>query len=284
MIMRFSSWAVYPELVSRSNHFVVSMFTRARGTRPPVRKAIKKRREQKLAPFLLVGYCELFIRQKNFGRSHKFYSLNFGGQANALESSALPAAAFKGEQILVVEMGGNLVEITLERNRRPKTQEISFRAGFFRHFAQFRLRVIHAEKSTSDVPGIRSIYAPDIDVVLLRVFDRGIHVRTDRSKIPAKVIDTRRNQQDRASLTFSRQSFNQVLQFQIRTGKGAKSTIRNAQRFGCERVVRGEILTHDGRTVTPIKHADIRGRRLSHHEGPQVVPLVGDILVQRIIN
>src|SRR3984893_11651413 len=69
-----------------------------------------------------------------------------------------------------------------------------------------------------------------------------------------------------------------------RSMRSSNSTKRNAQGFRCDGMVLGEILSHGGLAVAPVKHAHIRGWRLSHHECFQVVPLRGDRLVQRIID
>src|SRR6267143_4659179 len=74
-------------------------------------------------------------RQKSLRRRQEFDLWKLGDHVDAYESSFLSAAAIKGQKILIVQMGANLVKIRLQRDGRTRAKVIGFSAGFVRKLA-----------------------------------------------------------------------------------------------------------------------------------------------------
>src|SRR5207249_11333702 len=55
--------------------------------------------------------------------------------------------------------------------------------------------LIREEESARASPAIGKIDGPDVDVLFLRAFSRGIEVRA-RREIPAEIVNSRRNEKD----------------------------------------------------------------------------------------
>src|SRR5271168_508797 len=104
--------------------------------------------------------------------------------------------------------------------------------------------------------GIRCINRPDIDVLFLRVVDGGVEVWTGGSEVSTEIVDARRDEQDGAAFAGVGPPLDQVLEGEIGTGKRAASADGNAQGFGGEGVVIGEILREHGRAVASVGHGD----------------------------
>src|ERR1700730_9929606 len=255
----------------------------ARTIRRAVSKPCGRKKEGFARAYLTIP--ELFCFRKIHKRGNqKLNSWKFTGNPHALKLTLFAAAGFEREQILIVEMGCNLVEIASERHWSFESKVIGFRAGFRRKLAQLGLRVRNAEKSAAGVTRVGSVQSPDINVSLLRALHRRVQVGGSWAEISAEVIDTGRNEQYGAAFAVSGKAFDQVLQRQIWTGEGAKSSEGNAQGFGGKIMILGEILGDHGGAVAAVKKADVGRRRLRMEKRANIAPLRSDALVQRVVD
>src|SRR5580692_13204367 len=113
----------------------------------------------------------------------------------------------------------DFVKVRLQRNRRAKTEIVRFGASLFRKTAEVRLRVEHAEFAAADVPGIRNVNRPNVDVLLLGARDGGVEIGIDGIEAPAEIIDTRGEQHDGFTLSGVGPTLDPVLEGEIRAGE-----------------------------------------------------------------
>src|SRR5258708_29161867 len=113
----------------------------------------------------------------------------------ALKTPCRSSVRSKRQQILVAQMSRELVEIRLQRNGLCDAEIEGFGASFIREFSKVRLRSVGDEKSAPPMPGIRRVDCPNVGILLLRTADGGIEIRGLGPKIPAKIVNPRREQQ-----------------------------------------------------------------------------------------
>src|SRR4029077_10409091 len=105
------------------------------------------------------------------------------------------SAALKRQEVLVVEMRGELVKIGLQRDGLRDAEIEGFSACCIREFGKVRLRSVGDEESAPAMPRIRSVDCPNVDILLLRAADRRIEIGRPGPKISAKIVNAGREQE-----------------------------------------------------------------------------------------
>src|ERR1051325_3173848 len=175
------------------------------------------------------GEKDLLCRRKpSLVRVHEFGPGDLGLETNADEFSLWTAVTREREQILIVQMHLELIEIRFEGNWRGGTQKEGFAASFFRELTEIVLRVVGQEKGTAAVAGAGCIDAPKIDVSLFGDGNRGVHVGINGTEAGAEIINSGRNEKQRAWVSRRGPALHPVDDGKIRTGFGRPAN-RNTQ-------------------------------------------------------
>src|SRR5690349_1172698 len=148
-----------------------------------------------------VSSCLFRRGQKGLGGVEKLNAGSFSGNVYPLESALRSSAAYtyKGKQILVTKVGGQFVQIRLESNRFRGAEIIGFRAAFLAEAAEIILPAEGAKETAAQMPGVRIIDGPDIDVLFLRALISRLQVRALR-EVAVEIIDSRRDHQNGTAL------------------------------------------------------------------------------------
>ncbi len=181
-------------------------------------------------------------------------------------------------------MESEFIKIRLEGDGLAGAEIIGLSARFIRKLAKVRLRPGNEKESARPVPRIGSIDGPNVDILLLRAADGGIEIHRPIPEISPEIVDAGREEEDGTPVRGSRQALHQIKKSEIGTGEGTSVAERQAQSLGGEFVVVGEILGDHGGAVAGVGHGDICSVRLVEEKGFQIAPLVGDDVVERIVD
>src|SRR5260370_21314848 len=100
-----------------------------------------------------------------------------------------------------------------------------------------------AEDPAAQVSRIGSIDRPDVDILLLRALDGRVKIRALRPESPsAKIVDSRRDQENRVPVGGRRPALHQIQNREIRAGKRTPVSEGQAQSLAGNLVVVGEVL------------------------------------------
>src|SRR5437870_4642198 len=117
----------------------------------------------------------------------------------SLEFSLCATVTRERQQILIAEMQLKFVQIRLERNGSAGAKIVALAAGFVSHFAQVVLAQVGKREGTAAMANSGRVDAPEIDVFALRSRDHRIYVGIKRPPSATEIVNTRRNEQERAA-------------------------------------------------------------------------------------
>lgn len=223
-------------------------------------------------------------RQKDLRGRHDLHVGNLRGHSHRLELPFLAAIAGEGEQILIIQVSLDFVEVGLHVHGHAEPEKVGLAPRLLRDAAQVGLPVESGKRTAAAAPAIGNIDRPDIDVLLLRVLDRGIHIWVERRRSTAEIIDARRKKKNGAAFACVWPTLYPILEREVWTRANAEVAQRHAHRFGSQCVVRGEILSHPDGAIPGVGHGDRRSARLGHDKRSQVIPLASNAASERIIN
>lgn len=143
---------------------------------------------------------------------------HFRGKVNTLKAAFSTTTALERQQVLIREVSSELVQIGFDGNRGGKREIKRFRASFIGKLSEIRLCSEQEKISARAMADVGIIDGPNVDILLLRVFDGRFEIGAG-GKISVEVVDSGGNDEYGATFPGGRPTLDQVLQREIRAGK-----------------------------------------------------------------
>src|SRR5258708_17827073 len=166
----------------------------------------------------VVGVGELHARKLGFELDANIFSL-------------AAAVARERQQILIAEVGLQLIEIRLEGNRCTGSQIVGLATGLVGHFAQVDLTEVGKGERAAAMSKSRGVNAPEINVLPLCAGNHCVQIRVERSPCTPEVINSGGDEQKEAAAARIRPALQPIDYSKIRTEARAKLPARKAQYF-----------------------------------------------------
>src|SRR5207245_498781 len=142
-----------------------------------------------------------------------------------------------------------------------------------------------AKEAAAAVEIIGRVDGPNVDVPFFGAGDGGVDVGILQAKAAAaEIINPRRNEEDGVAPAGRRPALEEIENGEVGAGDGAGGADGNAQCFGGEFVVLGEVLGDGGVAVAGVGHGYVGSSRLVEDELLEIGPLIGDGGVERIVD
>src|SRR5260370_24551537 len=178
------------------------------------------------------------------------WKLGFELDANIFSLGA--AVARERQQILIAEVGLQLIEIRLKGNGGARSQIVALATSVVGHFAQVVLTEVRKGEGAAAVSKYRRVNAPEIDVLPLCAGNHGVHISVERSPCTPEVINSGGDEQKGTAAARIRPALQPIDYSKIRAGARAKLPARNVQCFRSAGVISRKILSHHLRTLRDI--------------------------------
>src|SRR5258708_40147199 len=145
--------------------------------------------------------------------------------------SLAAAVARERQQILIAEVGLQLIEIRLKGNGCARSQIVGLAASLVGHFAQVVLTEVGKGEGAAAVSKSRGVNAPEINVLPLCAGNHGVHIRVERSPCTPEVINSGGDEQKGTAAARIRPALQPIDYTKIRAGAPPQPPPPNPQCF-----------------------------------------------------